>query len=109
MTTLYRLLTVILLFAAFIQCYGILDRVLHALWFWYKFGNDGYITLDVTMVTTTFVLSILAVFVAYSVYRHVPKELWMAKVAWYSGSSLIMGLVMLSVLVLSPLVYLVQR
>jgi hypothetical protein len=106
MTNLYRLLSVLLVFTAFIQWYGIGDRIQHALWFWYKFtgySHEGYITLDQTMVKVTFVLSSVAVIVAYLVCKQRPEHRWMAKTARYSAVSLIAGLVGLSLLLPSPL------
>ncbi|MDT3297743.1 MULTISPECIES: hypothetical protein [Shewanella] len=112
MNNVYRLTSVFLAITAIVQLLGIGERVHHALWQWYKFAgysNDGHTTLDATMVVATFVLSLCAVFVALLVYKCSVKQLWVAKVAMYSGFSFCLGLVLLSALLISPLAQVVQR
>lgn len=112
MNNVYRLLSVFLAATAMVQLLGIGERVHHALWQWYKFSgyNDGgNNTLDATMVVSTFVLSLCAVFVAWLVYQFSAKQQWAAKVATYSGFSFCLGLVLLSALLISPLAQMVQR
>lgn len=107
MNNMYRLTSVFLAITAMVQLFGIGERVLHALWQWYKFvgySNDGHTTLGTTMVAVTFVLSLCAIFVAWLVYKCSVKQLWAAKLAMYSGISFCLGLALLSALLISPLV-----
>ncbi len=112
MNHVYRLTSVFLAITAMIQLFGIGERVHHALWQWYKFAdysNDGYTTLGATMVVATFILSSCAIFVAWLIYKCLDKQLWVAKVAMYSGCSFCLGIALLSALLMSPLAQVVQR
>lgn len=111
MNNVYRLISVFLAVTAMVQLFGIGERIQHALWQWYKFAgysNDGHTTLGTTMVVSTFVLSLCAIFIAWLVYKFSAKQLWSAKVAMYSGFSFCLGLALLSALLISPLAQLVQ-
>jgi hypothetical protein len=106
----HRILAIIIFSIAVIQLYGIGDKVIHASWQWYKFygySNEGYTTINISMALFTYITSIITIIIGYRLYKTPHGKLTDLTIK-YSSYSLFSGILLLSVLLISPLGQLVQ-
>ncbi|MCG7530754.1 hypothetical protein MHM98_05210 [Psychrobium sp. MM17-31] len=110
MKFLYRSLTLVILFIGFIQLYGVGERISSALWRLYKFyGSNGEgITVGTSMALITYVVSICLIVVSGVIYKKSNDSIALA-LARLSSFILLFGLLLLTLLLLSPLAYFYSR
>lgn len=111
MSHLYKFAAILLLVTAVIQWFGIGERIYHALWQWYKFkgfSSDGHTTVSYTMAIVTYALSVLLIGVGLFLAK-CKGGAFVNLTGKISSTSLIVGVISLSLLLLSPLGELVLR
>lgn len=111
MKTLYRLLALIICFAALIQWYGIGERIIHGLWQWFKFygySNDGRTTVSETSLIITSVATFITLIFCILLHKYSEDKFTKLTVK-LSSYSLTLGYSSLIVLLISPIGFLVQR
>jgi len=107
----YKTAAILLLISAVIQWLGIGEKIYHALWQWYKFKDfsaNGHTTISYTMAIATYLLSALLVTVGIFLAKY-REDAFVKLTCKISTASLIIGILSLSVLLLSPLGELVSR
>ncbi len=107
----YKTAAILILISAVIQWLGIGEKIYHALWQWYNlkdFSGDGHTTISYTMAIVTYLLSALLVAMGIYISKH-QENAFVKLTCKISTVSLIIGILSLSVLLLSPLGELVSR
>lgn len=111
MSHLYKIAAIFLLLAAVAQWLGIGERIYHAIWQWYKFkdfSGNGHTTISYTMAVATYTLS--ALLIGTGLYLAKCQSGTFIKLTGkITTTSLIIGVLSLSLLLLSPLGELVPR
>lgn len=111
MNYLYKTAAILLLVAAVVQWLGIGERIYHALWQWYKFkdfGSVGYTTVSYTMVLVTYAMSALLIVAGLFLAKY-RDGTFINLACKVSTASLTIGVLSLSLLLLSPIGELVSR
>ena len=110
MTYLYKLAAIVLLLVAMIQWCGVGERIIHAIIQWVKFRDDidGHTTISYSMAVVTYVLSGISIMIALFLATRAGEN-FVSISGKISGTSLLIGVISLSVLLVSPLGELVTR
>jgi len=111
MNNLYKILAIVLIATAVIQWLGIGERIYHAFWQWYKFkdySGNGYTTISYGMALVTYVLSGLLMALGLFLAKCQAGS-FVTLSGKYSSAALAVGILCLSLLLLSPLGELVKR
>ncbi len=111
MNHLYKLAAILLLGTAVIQWLGIGERIHHALWQWHHFkdySGNGHTTVSYTMAIVTYALSALLIGAGLFLAK-CQGGVFVNLAGKISTASLIIGVLSLSLLLLSPLGELVPR
>lgn len=101
----HRIFSIVLLSIALTQLYGISDKVIHAFWMWYKFkgySNDCHSTIDLKVAIFTYLISVLTIITCNYLYKK-PTGKFTKLTIKYSSYSLAWGIILLTVLLISPL------
>ncbi|WP_226749666.1 hypothetical protein [Alishewanella maricola] len=110
MKLLFRSLALLILLISFYQLYAVTERVTSALWSLYKFyGSNGEgISIGSSMALITYVVSICLLVALAAIYKKSDDRiaLLLSKV---SAFTLLFGLVLLTVLLVSPLAHFYPR
>ena len=106
----HRILAIFIFSIAVIQLYGISDKLIHAAWQWYKFygySNDGHTTVNASMALFTYIISIVTLMIGYCINKKYHEKFANLTIK-YSSYSLFSGILLLTVLLISPLGQLVR-
>ena len=96
--------TLLIFAAAVLQLYGIGERVIHAYHQWQHFvgySNNGHTTLNQNFVAFTYIVSVLLIFMGFYIFRS-SKVSYIKYISIGGSSSLLLGLLCLSTLLISP-------
>jgi hypothetical protein len=102
----------VILLTAFMQWAGIAERTYHAWWMWNKlkdYGGDGHTDMSFEMITFTYVVSIVLASFGFYFGRHSRQGVWLRCLNNIGIIMLLLGVLWLSMLLLSPFAVAVKR